>query len=291
MMNLDVLQPTECVTSFRHFELDIISEKKEDKGWFISCDLDGSIIGQNDERISDPYLEKFEELAADERVTGFGVLSNAGADRNQRAHSIADQVAEATSGPVITITSHEVGHLKPHRAMWRSLSSAAGVEVDNICHIGDQLPKDVWGGNYAGCGATVLVPPFRVTGEHPGTHYAQRPAEAVARLLLGLPFRTANFGKPESAASRPDSLLPASANDYRIARRICAMGAFGFAAAAGIEADSAHDLGEAVTALFSGAMALEFIRTAAFMKDQERWKRLFEKFSIEPAEEKQENIS
>lgn len=273
-MNLTVLEPTGCAASFADFDLEPICVKTGRDEFFVATDLDGSIVGQHDREIQDNYLSRLEELGADERVTGLGVLSNAGEDRDSRANYLADQIAEAAGLDVARVTSFETGHAKPHPVMWQKLGEVAGVEVEDICYIGDQLPKDIWGGNFAGCGATVLLPPYRVNGEHPLTHYIQRPAEAVARAFLGLPFKAANIGQSEPTIE-PE---PATAAGYRRAKQIYALGAVGFAATGGYEIATAGNLAEVLTGLFGESMSAGFIGMAIMMRGHQASQELEERF-------------
>lgn len=65
---------------------------------------------------------------------------------------------------------------------------------NRLCHIGDQLLKDIWGANRAGYAGSVLVAPYG-EGDDPAVKYLQRPFEATVRPFVGLPFRPKNFGK------------------------------------------------------------------------------------------------
>jgi len=157
-------------------------------------DLDKTVVGQDDDWMPQEHINLLKGLADLNLVQGFG--SNAKtAERTARVLNIAHRLSSVIGSEIIAVTSRMVdGKKKPLRPIFDLAALKLGIEPEHLCFVGDQLFKDIAGGNNAGYGATVLVPPFG-KGDDPRVRYVQRPLETVVRPWVGAPLRTKNFGK------------------------------------------------------------------------------------------------
>jgi HAD superfamily phosphatase (TIGR01668 family) len=176
----------------------------------LSLDVDKTFMGQHGTELSTEVQEKFIEV--DESGIKLALTSNAPKKhRHERVAEIGLRIGQLTHSEVIISTSFKLSAPgKPNRALFDYTAEELGVAAGQICHVGDQILKDVYGANMAGYGGTVLVAPYG-EGDHPGVRYVQRPIEALIRPALRLPFLTRNF--PErpnyhinNATIRPDEL-------------------------------------------------------------------------------------
>jgi predicted HAD superfamily phosphohydrolase YqeG len=217
-----LLRPTMCAESFADIDIDRAAELSGEEIKVLSTDGDGSLLEHGGKNIPFSYRKKLEEI-------GDGVIlaitSNADSEEdNRRVNYIADQAAEAKGTDVIRVTSGVVGKRKPHKDMYERVSKESGYPLRNIAHDGDQIFKDILGANLAECGASILLPPYFILGEHPLTHWLQRPAEAVLRPFLGMPCLTSNFDKAKPF-NESVTMIPSSPEGYENAARLMALGA------------------------------------------------------------------
>lgn len=176
----------------------------------VSLDVDKTFMGQHDMELSGDVQEKFIEI--DEAGIKFALTSNAPkSHRHERVVEIGRRIGEVIHSEVVISTSFKLSAPgKPNRALFDNTVAELCIPAVRICHLGDQILKDVYGAKKAGYGGTVLVAPYG-EGDHPGVRFVQRPIEALLRPALGLPFFTRNF--PErpnyhinNATIRPDEL-------------------------------------------------------------------------------------
>lgn len=86
------------------------------------------------------------------------------------------------------------GKKKPFKPVFKIMSEVMSIPPQNLCYVGDQLLKDVFGANRSGFGGSILVSPYG-KGDDPRVKYLQRPLEALIRPVIGLSFLSKNFGK------------------------------------------------------------------------------------------------
>lgn len=152
----------------------------------LTIDLDGAVLEHHGETVPEEHLRAL--AAITQAGYPIGVSSNAHKiERADRARGLARQIAEATGSDVPIVTSNEVGQRKPKPAMFFRLARLMGQPNNTLVHFGDQMFKDVAGAKRAGYLGTILVPRFG-EGDDKRVKYVQRPAEAVIRRRLNLPF-------------------------------------------------------------------------------------------------------
>jgi len=204
---LEILQPSLHVRCFTEVPVYWLLD-----GGFkaLSLDVDKTFMGQHRTELTTEMQEKFIEL--DESNLRIALTSNAPKQhRHERVADIGMRIGRLIHSEVVISTSFKLSAPgKPHRALFDNAEAELGVPREYICHVGDQILKDVYGANKAGYGRTVLVAPYG-EGDHLGVKYVQRPLEAIIRPTIGLPFLTKNF--PErpnyfinNATIRPDEL-------------------------------------------------------------------------------------
>jgi HAD superfamily hydrolase (TIGR01662 family) len=159
----------------------------------IAFDLDKTLTGQHDPAIPDEHLETIQVLS--DAQFNIGIISNARSFvRAGRVHQIKGQIGRAIRSEVFVVTSLELnGVSKPSSEPFEMMAIKMSMQPWQIGYVGDQLFKDILGARRANYGLSVLVAPFG-EGDNPGVKYLQRPIESIARLGMGLPFRTKKFG-------------------------------------------------------------------------------------------------
>ncbi len=160
----------------------------------IAFDMDKTLTGQHDLTIPDAHLETLQALS--EANYELGIISNArDVARTGRVRQIADYASKAIGRELHVVTSVELhGVSKPATLPFTTMSRKMRLDPSQTGYVGDQLFKDILGANRSNYGLSILVTPFG-EGDNPGVKYLQRPVESLARVGLGLPFRTKNFGK------------------------------------------------------------------------------------------------
>jgi len=185
------LKPTLCIGSVAELQPDLLLGQVPGLS-AITFDLDKTLTGQHEWSI--PYVNIEALIAIDALGLRIGIISNANSrSRTSRVHILADTASGYLDEPIEVVTSLEVGgKKKPLRQPFDKMAEKLAIRNNEMCHVGDQLLKDVLGANRADCGGSVLVRPFG-RGDDPRVKYLQRPIEAAIRPLLGLPFLVKNF--------------------------------------------------------------------------------------------------
>lgn len=165
-------------------------------GW----DLDGILIGYDELIVPNNHVAKLKEFTE----CGFeqGILCNASSPkRARRVKEIAEHISERIDYDLVVVTSSMDGvSKKPSITGFNELAAKLSVHGSNMGFGGDQLFKDILGANRAEYGLTVLVAPFG-EGDDWRVRYLQRPAEAVVRLALRLPFNPEDFSERSNFSS------------------------------------------------------------------------------------------
>lgn len=76
------------------------------------------------------------------------------------------------------VSSCDVGHAKPHRAIFEEAARRLGLPLGAILHVGDRLELDVEGARGAGCGAVLYT---GLWGQYPTGMYPPTDLEPVRR--------------------------------------------------------------------------------------------------------------
>ena len=189
----DILRPTQCLASVAELNLQrLASEVPSLNG--ITWDLDKTLVGQHESVVPEAHLEVMQMISK----YGYkqGIISNAGShERTDRVNTIAKNIGHAIGSKIYVVTSLMVGgKRKPLRPPYDEMSRLMDVPNKHLCHIGDQLLKDIFGANRSGYAGSVLVAPYG-EGDDLGVKYLQRPLEAAIRPFLGLPLLSKNLGK------------------------------------------------------------------------------------------------
>jgi HAD superfamily phosphatase (TIGR01668 family) len=157
----------------------------------VTFDLDNTLLGQNEYAFSAENVDALITLNAIGYRLGF--LSNAQSrGRTNRVHIMAASLSGVIEEITVVTPSMVEGKKKPFRPIFDKMSEEIGIESEKLCHVGDQLLKDVLGANRAGYGGSVLVAPYG-RGDDLLVGLLQRPLEAALRPFLGLPFLTRDF--------------------------------------------------------------------------------------------------
>lgn len=190
------LRPSHCVASVallnpidsEHFR-DVFAQFDG-----VTWDLDKTLVGQHEDTLPPAHSEVM--LALNALGKRQGLISNASSEhRTSRVLRIADGLSNLLGREIAVVTSRMVGgKKKPLRPAFDKMANNLGLENEQLCHVGDQLLKDVLGANRAGYGGSVLVAPYGL-GDDPGVKYLQRPVEALLRPALGLPLLSKDFSK------------------------------------------------------------------------------------------------
>jgi predicted HAD superfamily phosphohydrolase YqeG len=147
-----------------------------------------------------------------------GIMSvSANETRAERTHQIAQDIGglicrDSDNGcyKVATITSMDVAkksgnkrsNSKPFRPIFMAIATEMGIEPQKLLYVGDQILRDVVGGNRH-FGGSVLVSPYGL-GDNKHVKRYQRPFEAALRPFIGLPFHPHEFGQSRML-KRPSS--------------------------------------------------------------------------------------
>jgi predicted HAD superfamily phosphohydrolase YqeG len=159
----------------------------------VTYDLDSTIIEHHGESIAEEQLGFLRQVA--DRSIQQCIVSNARSEpRTARALALAEQVESAIGAPFLCVTSRMVTPAKgkPRPFVFDRAAELMGLSRTQVCHVGDQLLKDVLGANLAEYGLSVLVAPLGKQADW-RVRLFQRPPEAVLRRIRGMPLFTDNF--------------------------------------------------------------------------------------------------
>ena len=127
-------------------------------------DVDQAVVREGLDRLTEIWLYTWYERAV--------IDGAAGALRSLRAAGvrlacISNTISGATTRSSLrkmgledldsVVLSEEVGMRKPHEKVFLQAASELGVRADQVCHVGDQLARDVVGSIAAGYGMSVLI--------------------------------------------------------------------------------------------------------------------------------------
>jgi predicted HAD superfamily phosphohydrolase YqeG len=158
----------------------------------ITWDLDKTLAGQHESTIPFKNIAIIKLFADNGMWQGF--VSNAWSEiRNERVIRIASDIERIIEQKFAVATIfYSQCQPKPSTQMFKLMAEKAGLSPNAICHVGDQILKDILGGNRAEYGATILVAPFG-RGDSLLVRIFQRIPEAILRLFMGLPLLVRNF--------------------------------------------------------------------------------------------------
>ena len=202
---LDILKPSLCINSAADLSPEAV--------WAILPDAEGVAFDLHrtltDHVGSDISMEVIEMLGAlREAGLEVGVMSDSANEaRAKRTHQITQGIgrlicrnSDSEHYKVATVTSMDIaersgkkrGNGKPFRPIFMAIAAEMGIEPKKLLYIGDQIFRDVVGGNRY-FGASGLVCPYGAEDNKNVRRY-QRPVEAILRPLIGLPFHPQDFG-------------------------------------------------------------------------------------------------
>jgi HAD superfamily phosphatase (TIGR01668 family) len=191
---MDMLQPSMCVKSVADLNPELHDDVADKLRGFsgVTWDLDRTLAGHYEEALPREHLAVL--IAIKGLGLRQGIISNANREsRDSRVQAIANAMSKAVGDEIFVVTSRMVGgKRKPSRPVFDAMADCMSVSSDRLCHIGDQLLKDVLGANHAGYGGSILVAPYG-SGDDWRVKYLQRPVEVVIRPFIGLPLLTRNF--------------------------------------------------------------------------------------------------
>jgi predicted HAD superfamily phosphohydrolase YqeG len=207
---LEILKPSLCVCSVANLTPEAIrSELPDAKG--VVFDLHRTLTDHAGNNVPEMFLASLRALLAADLEIGIMSVS-ANTVRAARTHQIARDIGslicrDKDNGhyKVATITSMDMaersgkkrGNGKPFRPIFMAIATEMGIEPEKLFYVGDQILRDVVGGNRH-FGGSALVSPYGI-GDNKNVRRFQRPLEAGLRPLIGLPYHPEDFGRIRSS--------------------------------------------------------------------------------------------